>query len=95
MLFAVLIQVFGFYGLYHTSERVILATGRLSYFLHRRKKFVKILSWTLMVFSFLIYTNFMGFGAGVLTGFILWMATGSVIILIYPLIENSGKNAGQ
>jgi hypothetical protein len=88
LLAATLILVAGFYALYNTSEKALLRKDRISIWLQRNRSLSKVVGIFCLLTSFALFAMEQGMGAGILTGFILLMTVGSMIIIVFPLIPH-------
>ncbi len=85
---ATLILVAGFYALYNTSEKALLRKDRVSVWLQRNRSFSKVIGIFCLLVSFALLAMEQGIGAGILTGFILLMTVGCLIVILSPLISH-------
>jgi hypothetical protein len=88
VLAATLVLIAGFYALYNTSNKAVLQKDRVSVWLQYNHGLAKVLGIFFLLASFALLVAEQGIGAGVLTGYILLMTVGSLIIILSPLISN-------
>lgn len=78
----------GFYALYNTSKKAVLQKDRVSVWLQANRGVSKSLGIFCLLISFVLLVIEQGIGTGILTGFILLMTVGSLIIILSPLISH-------
>lgn len=88
LLGATIILIAGFYALYNTSEKAVLQKDIVSVWLQRNRFFSKIGGICSLLIAFVLLAFEQGIGAGILTGFILLMTVGCLIIILSPLISH-------
>lgn len=85
---ATLVLIAGFYALYNTSEKAVLQKDRVSVWLQHNRSISKVIGILFLIVSFALLVAEQGIGAGILTGFILLMTVGCLIIILSPLISH-------
>lgn len=85
---ATLVLIAGFYALYNTSEKAVLQKDRVSVWLQRNRSISKVIGILFLLVSFALLVAEQGIGAGILTGFILLMTVGCLIIILSPLTSH-------
>ena len=88
LLAATLVLIAGFYALYNTSHKAVLQKDRVSVWLQRNRNWSKVIGIFCLLLSFALLVTEQGIGAGILTGCILLMTVGSLIIILSPLISH-------
>lgn len=88
LLAATLVLIAGFYALYNTSEKAVLQKDRVSVWLQRNRSISKVIGILFLLVSFALLVAEQGIGAGILTGFILLMTVGCLIIILSPLTSH-------
>ena len=93
-LIAILASLAGFYLLYNTSARADVRKDKVSLWFQRQPLLSKIIGLTILLISFIAFVIANGFGVGLLFGFVALMTSGSLIVLLSPLI-NTDLNARE
>lgn len=92
---AILASLTGFYLLYNTSARADVRKDKVSLWFQRRPLLAKITGLLILITGFVVFVIDNGFGVGMLFGFVALMTSGSLIVLLSPLINNKTSNARE
>lgn len=82
----IVVAALGFFMLYNTSRKAKLSsTGSLEKWMQAHHKPAKITGLSLLILSIIAMVIKDGIGVGILTAFVLLMATGCIVVAVAPL----------
>ncbi|PZR33643.1 MAG: hypothetical protein DI538_17745 [Azospira oryzae] len=87
LLIAMAASLMGFYFLYTTSTRADLRKDKVSRWLQRQPWLSKTAGVCSLLLSYILFIATLGTGAGALFASVALMTSGSLIILLSPLIK--------